>query len=97
MSLRPAVDNRHVGDSFRAGLMHLQIGQLREAEVFFHQALAEQPDHAEALRLLGLIARQTGRLDLVVELIRRAIQYNGQKAAHFCNLGAVLLDQENID
>jgi cytochrome c-type biogenesis protein CcmH/NrfG len=74
-----------------------QVGQLPEAETFCRQALAAQPDHADALHLLGLIAYQTGRLGLTVELIRRAIRQNGQNAAYFCNLGSALRDQSNFD
>jgi predicted O-linked N-acetylglucosamine transferase (SPINDLY family) len=70
---------------------------LAEAEACYRQVLAAQPDHADALHLLGIIAYQTGRHDLSVELIRQAIQRNGRNPAYFYNLGNALKDQGNLD
>ena len=53
-----------------AGLKHHQAGRLVEAEACYRRVLAAQPDHADALHLLGIIAQQAGRRDLAVELIR---------------------------
>jgi len=52
--------------------------------------LAVQPDHAEALHLLDVVAHQAGRHDLAIELIIQAIKQDGQNAAYFCNLGIAL-------
>ena len=38
--------------------------------------LAAQPDHADALHLLGIIAHLVRRADLAVDLIGRAIEQN---------------------
>ena len=57
----------------QSGLSHHQAGRLAEAERIYRQILAQQPDHAEALNLLGVLAGQTGRLDAAVDLIHRAI------------------------
>ena len=56
-----------------------QAGQLIEAEANYRRVLAAQPDHGEALNLLGLVSFQKGRYDLAVELIGRAIERNGRK------------------
>ena len=73
-----------------AGLKHHQAGRLAEAEACYRRVLAAQPDHADALHLLGVVAHQTKRHDLAVELISQAIKQNGQNAAYFCNLGIAL-------
>ena len=65
------------------GLKHHQAGRLTEAEACYRRILVTQPGHADALHLLGVIAHQAGRHDLAVELIRKAIQQNGQNAALF--------------
>jgi len=50
-----------------------QAGRLAEAEAIYRAALAAQPEHPEALHLLGVIAHQVGRADKAVELIGRAL------------------------
>jgi protein O-GlcNAc transferase len=64
-----------------------QAGQLKEAETLYRQILAAQPNHADALHLLGVIAHQTGRDDLAVEWIRQAIALNPNDCAAHSNLG----------
>jgi len=80
-----------------AGLKHHQAGRLAEAEACYRRVLAAQPDHADALNLLGVVAHQTKRHDLAVELISQAIKQNGQNAAYFCNLGIALKNQGKLD
>jgi len=63
--------------AFDAQLLELairrhQAGQLEEAMANCRQILSHQPGNAAALHLVGIIARQIGRLDASVELIRRA-------------------------
>jgi protein O-GlcNAc transferase len=56
-----------VAELVGAGLKHHQAGRLAEAEACYRQALAVEPDHADALHLLGVIAYQVKRADLAVE------------------------------
>jgi tetratricopeptide (TPR) repeat protein len=79
------------------GLKHHQAGRLAEAEACYRRVLAAQPDHADALHLLGVVAHQAGRDGLAVELISQAIKQNGQNAAYFCNLGIALNNQGKLD
>ncbi len=80
-------------DLFGAGLAHHQAGRLAEAEACYRRVLAAQPNHADALNMLGVLAHQMGRPDMAVDLIRRAIENNGNNPAYFCNLGYALRDQ----
>ena len=73
-----------------SGLSHHQAGRLAEAERIYRQVLAQQPNHADALHLLGVLAVQAGRLDAAVELIRRAIRLKPDLAGAHVNLGNVL-------
>ena len=82
---------------FGLGLKHHQAGRLAEAEACYRRVLAAQADHADALHLLGVVAQQTGRHDLAVELISHAIKQNGQNAVYFCNLGVALNKQDRLD
>jgi tetratricopeptide (TPR) repeat protein len=80
-----------------AGLEHQRAGRLAEAEACYRQVLAVQPDQADALHLLGVIAHQVGRHDLAVELIGQAIKRDGQNPVYFSNLGVALRDQGKLD
>ena len=51
-------------EAFQIALQHHRSGRLAEAESLYRQILAVQPNHSEARRLLGMLAVQTGRLDL---------------------------------
>jgi tetratricopeptide (TPR) repeat protein len=71
-----------VAGLFAAGVAHHQAGRLPQAEACYRQLLAAQPDHADALQLMGLIAHQMGRHAVAVDLILRAIQRNGQNPSY---------------
>jgi len=62
-----------IPQALQIAAQHHQAGRLAEAETVYRQILAVQPRHADAIRLLGVIARQVGRHDLAVELIHQAI------------------------
>jgi len=70
---------------------------LSEAEALYRRALAVQPDHPDALHLLGVLAYQARRYDAAVATISRAIRQNGRNAHYFSNLGNALRDQGNLD
>ena len=48
-------------------------GNLTEAQAIYQRLLDENPDHADALQLLGAIAHQLGRHGEAVALIRRSL------------------------
>jgi tetratricopeptide (TPR) repeat protein len=84
-------------DLLGAGIQNQQAGRLAEAEACYRRVLTVQPDHPDALHLLGVVAHQARRSDLAVELIGRAIKRNGQNPIYFSNLGVVLKDQGKLD
>ncbi len=78
-------------------MQHHQAGRLAEAEKFYRQILSGQPDHVDALHLLGTLAIQMGRPHEAVELIRRAIQLNPNFAEAHANLGTALVKIGKLD
>ncbi|MGD0769052.1 MAG: tetratricopeptide repeat protein [Tepidisphaeraceae bacterium] len=80
-----------------SGISHHQAGRLAEAEKIYRQVLALQPNHADALHLLGMLAAQAGRLDAGIELIRRAIAICPTRAIYYCNLGNGLFHLGRLD
>jgi tetratricopeptide (TPR) repeat protein len=67
-----------------------QAGRLSEAEKLYRQILAAEPEHADGLHLLGVIAHETGHNEAAVDLISRAIARNSRVADFHCNIGAAL-------
>ncbi len=72
------------------GLRHHRAGDLGRAEALYREVLRGQPEHAEALHLLGVVAHQVGRHALAVKLIGRAIQVAGAEARFHNALGMAL-------
>jgi tetratricopeptide (TPR) repeat protein len=69
---------------------HHQSGCLSEAERLYREILATQPNHVDALHLLGVVANQTGRDELAVDLLGRAIALNGQVAVFRADMAKAL-------
>jgi tetratricopeptide (TPR) repeat protein len=57
----------------RAGFAHHRAGRLRRAEALYRKALSKDPEHADALHLLGVIAYQCGMTATAIRLIERAL------------------------
>ena len=72
------------------GLGLHRAGRLREAEGLYRRILAAEPDHADGLHLLGVIAYETGHSEDAVVLIGKAIVRNGRVADFHCNIGSAL-------
>jgi predicted O-linked N-acetylglucosamine transferase (SPINDLY family) len=79
----------NTAEAFRIAYAHHQAGQLREAESIYRQILQSDPNHAESIHLLGVVAHQVGRQGEAVELISRAIALRDDEAAYHSNLGEV--------
>ncbi|HET8709746.1 MAG TPA: tetratricopeptide repeat protein, partial [Spongiibacteraceae bacterium] len=69
-------------------MTHHQAGRLAEASAIYQSILQIEPSNADALHLSGLIAQQTGQLDIAVELISLAIAIK-PAAPMYYNLGLV--------
>ena len=71
-------------------LEHHRAGRLPEAEAIYQKVLQADPNYADALHLLGVIAYQVQKYALANELISRAIAINPGDAAYRSNLGNAL-------
>jgi tetratricopeptide (TPR) repeat protein/SAM-dependent methyltransferase len=80
---------------FAQGVGRQQAGALAQAERFFRNVLAVDPNHVGSLHHLGIIALQTGRHESARNLIARAITLNDSIAEchyHFGLASALLGD-----
>ena len=80
-----------------AGLGHHGAGRLAEAESAYQRILADQPNHPDALHLLGVLALQAGRPAVAVEWMRQSIRFNPCNSACFSNLASALRRLGRLD
>jgi predicted O-linked N-acetylglucosamine transferase (SPINDLY family) len=78
-----------IPEALQIALQHHQAGQLQDAEALYRQILQVQPQHPDALHLLGVLAHQGGQHEVAVRYIERAIACDPQVAAFHNNLGEV--------
>ncbi len=69
-----------------------RAGRPDEAERLCREVLAADPRNADALHLLGTLARQFGRSDIAVDLIGQAIGVDRKVAPYHSSLGNALCD-----
>ena len=77
-------------DALDTALAHHAAGRLAEAEAICRGIVGAQPDHADALHLLGMLAYESGELLAARTLIARAIALQPNAANFHNNLGLVL-------
>src|ERR1700722_10595626 len=70
----------------QAAIQYHQAGQMPQAERLYRQVLAIQPNHPEALHLLGTLAVQLGQYQAGAELIQRAVSIRPE-THYYGNLG----------
>ncbi len=72
-------------------------GDLAGAEKIYRQILATNPNHPDALHLLGVIAHQVGRHADAADLISSAIRLNSRNPDYHINLGEALAALNRLD
>lgn len=80
-----------IAETFRVALRHHQAGELPAAEQIYRQILEVDPNHAEALHLLGIVAYQDGRHEVAVECFGRALTVEPHNAVFHNSLGTAYL------
>src|SRR2546421_6171549 len=85
------------GSVIRQAISLHQNGQLAEAASLYRKILAQKPEHADALHLLGVIEIQRKSASAGIELINHAIAIDPNNAAFFCNRGVALQDLKRFD
>jgi SAM-dependent methyltransferase len=80
-----------------AGRRNQQSGQLVEAERAYRGILAIDPRHIDALQQFGVLGLQTGRPDLAVEVLSKAIALNDRIPEYHYHLGSALVALGRLD
>ncbi|MFT5132887.1 MAG: tetratricopeptide (TPR) repeat protein [Gammaproteobacteria bacterium] len=76
-----------ISQRLQTGLEHHQSGRFQEAENIYQSILKDQPQHPDALHLLGVMAHQLGKSDIAVNLIEQAIKANPDEPNFYNNCG----------
>ena len=95
----PAAKNRlleSVPDLFNQGLKYQFADQPAKAEEIYQQILIINPKHADTLANFGVLMLKQERLELAVNLLRKAARAE-PSAKNFCNLATVLPTEEGIE
>lgn len=74
-------------------IAHHQAGRMAEAEQLYRQILQQQPQHADALSLLGVIACQQEKLEQGIALYRQALAIRPEHRQARENLSLALCKQ----
>ena len=91
-----ASEKLRVHHIFQLALEHYQAGRLPQAAELCQQILQVEPNHPDALHLLGVISHQRGNSEAAVDLIRKAINARPSEPAYYNNLGAALKEQGKL-
>ncbi|BAM89348.1 putative TPR domain protein [Bradyrhizobium oligotrophicum S58] len=81
---------------YEAGLHHLGGGRLLDAQMCCEQALAADPNHADSLYLMGIVALRTGQYDHAVAWLSQAIRQT-PKIDYLTSLGFTLKQMGRLD
>jgi len=78
--------------SLEIAKQHHAAGRLAEAESVYQKILQAEPNQPDALYLLGMIARQSGKNELAVDLIAKSLVVNPDNAEGHNILANILKD-----
>ncbi|WP_204153470.1 tetratricopeptide repeat protein [Leptolyngbya sp. CCY15150] len=79
------------------GFVHHQAGRLEQAAPFYQSILQQDPDHMEALQLLGTLVCQQQRYAEGADYLRRALALKPTYAEGYYNLGSALQNLEQSE
>jgi len=77
-------------DLLAAAAGHHRAGRLQEAAQGYLAVLQRQPDHPDALQLLGMVAHRLGRTAQGLELVNRALQVDPRHEIAHANRATLL-------
>jgi len=85
------VDTNLAKSSLERAVAWHSAGRLPDAESAYQQALRAQPNHPDALHLLGVLHTQTGRRESSIELLAASLAINSVQPVVHANLGNALV------
>ncbi|OEJ66255.1 tetratricopeptide repeat protein [Magnetovibrio blakemorei] len=87
----------NIQQTLDSAIQHHMAGQLPQAKGLYEEVLAKAPNQPDALRMLGILARQVGKLDISIELIGKAIAARPDYADAHYDLGVTFQGLNRYD
>jgi tetratricopeptide (TPR) repeat protein len=84
----------NTASQFKQALSHHQAGNLARARTLYRRVLKLDPQHADAMHFLGVIAGDSGQPDVAAALIAEAIRLRGPVPSYCASLGRVFGQQD---
>lgn len=84
----------NIQDILSQAIAKLEAGELHKAEVLLRHVLKAQPQNADAMMFLGILASQAGQPDQAIKLLQRSIAINPDNPSAYFNLG-VIFERDN--
>ena len=75
---------------YLSALSHHRQGQISEAKSLYQQVLASDPNHADALHMLGVVYHQTNNPELAVRYIEQALAQDPRNLDYLNHYGLAL-------
>jgi protein O-GlcNAc transferase len=94
--IQASAKSSQIQRELQLALKRYESGDLKKAESIFEKILKIDPENADALHLLGMIAYQSGKSDRAINLIRRAVSSNSAQPMLYNNLGYVFLAEGDL-
>lgn len=86
-----------VQGALQAAVAHYQAGRFQQAEALCRHILQAEPAQADALHLLGMLARDFGKTGLALELIGKAIAARPLFPEAYYHLGLIRMEQGRLE
>ena len=71
-------------------------GRSKKAAELYHQILASEPNQAEALYSLGVMAQEAGRMEEAIQLLAQSLQVNSNNVEALTALAGILQNQRQF-
>lgn len=84
-----------VTETLQAAVEHHRSGEFEQAGSLYEQVLHANPNHPDALQLVGVMSHQMGRPYEAIQFIERAISVKPDVAEFHNNLAAAWMDASN--
>jgi len=84
-----------IQEALAAAVRHHQSGQIAAAARIYRRIIEIAPDQADALHLMGLVARRAGQKGAALQLMARTLRIDPAMAEPRLNLGNLLRDHGN--
>jgi len=86
-----------ISETYELAMRHFNAGRLTPAEVSFRQILAREPNHADALNMMAVLAHQVRRDDAALAFVEKALAINPKVASYHVNHGVALAGLWRVD